>query len=57
MTRVPVPTAVAIVACVAPDNAIWNVSSGSTVVSPRIVTFTSFAVSPGANVTVPLVAR
>ena len=33
-----------------------NVSSGSFVVSPLTVTFTVLLVSPGANVTVPLLA-
>ena len=53
---VPVPAPAAIVAPTALDNLTKNVSSGSTDASFLTATFTSFEVSPGLNVSVPLVA-
>src|SRR2546425_9623190 len=53
---VPVPTALAIVALVAPDRVTVKVSLGSNVVSPLTVTVTVLLVSPGLNVSVLLSA-
>src|SRR5438552_2972689 len=46
---VPVPTALAIVALVAPDRVTVKVSSGSNAVSAHTSTVTGLLVSPGAN--------
>src|SRR5437016_3870624 len=46
---VPVPTALAIVALVAPDRVTVKVSSGSNAVSAHTSTFFVLLVSPGAN--------
>src|SRR5436190_776331 len=51
---VPVPTALAIVALVAPDRVTVKVSSGSNLVSPLTVTVMVLLVSPGAKVSVLL---
>src|SRR5437870_1942310 len=53
---VPVPSALALVAWVAPDRLTVNVSSGSNVVSPLTLTVMVLLVSPGLNVSVPLAA-
>src|SRR5207245_11045937 len=53
---VPVPTALAIVALVAPDRVTVKVSSGSNSVSAFTVTVTGLLVSPGSKVSVPLPA-
>src|SRR2546430_2056969 len=47
---VPVPTALAIVALVAPDRVTVKVSSGSNAVSAHTSTVTGLLVSPGAKV-------
>src|SRR5947209_2843736 len=51
---VPVPTALAIVALVAPDRVTVKVSSGSNAVSAHTSTVTGLLVSPGAKVSVVL---
>src|SRR5437870_11515113 len=51
---VPVPTALTIVALVAPDRVTVNVSSGSNAVSAHRSTGTGLLVSPGAKVSVVL---
>src|SRR5438132_918328 len=51
---VPVPSALAIVALVAPDRVTVKVSSGSNAVSAHTSTVTGLLVSPGAKVSVPL---
>src|SRR5438552_1171082 len=51
---VPVPTALAIVAFVAPDRVAVKVSSGSNAVSAHTSTVTGLLVSPGAKVSVVL---
>src|SRR5205809_228868 len=51
---VPVPTALAIVALVAPDRVTVKVSSGSNAVSAHTSTVTGLLVSPGAKVSVLL---
>src|SRR5437879_1319617 len=52
---VPVPTALAIVALVAPDRVTVKVSSGSNAVSAHTSTVTGLLVSPGAKVSVVLI--
>jgi hypothetical protein len=55
---VPVPVPASIVAPLALESVTVNVSSGSTFVSPLTTnTVIDLLVSPGANVSVPLVAR
>src|SRR5256885_1896312 len=51
---VPVPTALAIVALVAPDRVTVKVSSGSNAMSAHTSTVTGLLVSPGAKVSVLL---
>src|SRR5437773_500082 len=51
---VPVPTALTIVALVAPDRVTVKVSSGSNAVSSHAITGTGLLVSPGAKVSVVL---
>src|SRR5438309_4005151 len=52
----PISTALAIVALVAPDRVTVKVSSGSNAVSPLTVTVMVLLVSPGLNVSVPFAA-
>jgi hypothetical protein len=53
---VPVPVPVAIVALLGADRLTVKVSFGSIVVSPATLTVIVCVVTPGANVSVPLVA-
>src|SRR5437667_269590 len=53
---VPVPSASAMVALVAPDRLTKKVSLGSNLVSPLTLTVMVLLVSPGLNVSVPLAA-
>ena len=52
----PVAAAVPSVAATGAESVTVNVSPGSTSVSPATSTMTDFAVSPGANVSVPAAA-
>src|SRR5436189_277142 len=55
LTMVPAPCASVMVAFVGPLKLTTNVSSGSTVVSPLTVTAIGCVLTPGANVSVPLI--